>query len=229
MTTALNRNAAERAMPAPATTPLPGRLPRRRRWGMVALGVVLAVIGAVVGYLLVLTAGVTRPYLAVSHNLPYGATFGPGDLTVVDVNPAAGLQLIPAGQRDQIIGKHAATDLFAGTLLSPAQVTNQVIPAPGQELVGIALKPGQLPARTLKIGDSVNLVVVPPSSITGVPDAQASAVAQPSTIRATIAGTAPPETNGNIRVDVAVTQADGPAVAALAAAGRIAIVVTNRR
>jgi hypothetical protein len=228
MTTALNRNAAERAMPAPAT-PLPGRLPRRRRWGMVALGVVLAVIGAVVAYLLVLTAGVTRPYLAVSHNVPYGATFGPGDLTVVDVNPAAGLQLIPAGRRDQVIGKHAATDLFAGTLLSPAQVTNQVIPAPGQELVGMELKPGQLPARKLKPGDSVNLVVVPPGSLTAVPDAQAGAAAQPSTIRATLAGTAPAETNGNIRVDVVVAQTDGPTVAAMAAAGRIAIVVTGRR
>jgi hypothetical protein len=35
-------------------------------------------------------------------------------------------------------------------------------------------------------------------------------------------------TTGNVRVDVAVPQSDGPSVAAMAAAGRIALVVTTR-
>src|SRR5436305_1323855 len=127
-------------LPAPAAAPV-GRLPRRRRWGMYAVGVVLVVIGAVLAYLFVVTAGVTRPYLAVNRTVPYGAVIGTDDLTVVDVNPAAGLQPIPASQRDQVIGKHAAADLFPGTLLTRAQLTDLAIPAPGQQLVGIELKP----------------------------------------------------------------------------------------
>ena len=95
-------------------------------------------------------------------------------------------------------------------------------------LVGIELKPAQLPARTLKPGDAVILVVVPPSSLAGVPDPQASSNSRPVTITATVAGAAPPETNGNVRVDVAVAQSDGPTVAAMAAAGRIVIVLTTR-
>jgi len=229
MTTTVNRRTGDRGPATPAAVSVPvARLPRRRRWGLVAVGVALVVVCAVVAYLLVVTAGVTRPFLAVTHEVPYGATIEPGDLTVVNVNPAAGLHPIPASQRGQIVGRHAAADLFPGTLLTPDEVTDVAIPAPGQQVVGIELKPAQVPARTLKPGDAVILVVVPPSSLAGVPDPQASAAASPASITATVAGTAPPETNGNIRVDVAVSQTDGPTVAAMAAAGRIVLVVTTR-
>ena len=139
MTTVVNRGVNDRggsAHPAPAPAPI-ARLPRRRRWGLFALGVVLVALGAVVAYLLVVTAGVTRPYLAVTHKVPYGATIRADDLTVVDVNPAAGLKPIPADQRDRVVGKHAAADLFPGTLLTGDQLTDMAIPAPGQQLVGI--------------------------------------------------------------------------------------------
>ena len=119
MTTIVNQRANDRggaAQPPPVPAPV-GRLPRRRRWGLFALGVVLVVVCAVVAYLLVVTAGVTRPYLAVTRRVPYGATLRDSDLTVVDVNPAAGLAPIPAGQRDHVVGKHAGADLFPGTLL----------------------------------------------------------------------------------------------------------------
>ncbi len=227
MTTTTSRSVANRGAPAPAAAPV-GRLPRRRRWGLLALGVVLVAVGAVAAYLLVVTAGVTRPYLAVNRNVPYGTTIGADDLTVVDVNPAAGLQPIPASQRNQVIGKHAAADLFPGTLLTRAQLTDLAIPAPGQQLVGIELKPAQVPARTLKPGDAVILVIVPSPNMVGVPDPKASTPAKPESIQATVAAASPPATNGNIRVDVAVNQADGPTVAAMAAAGRIVIVVTTR-
>ncbi|SRR6266540_683558 len=229
MTTTTSRTVTTRgASPsAPAAAPV-GRLPRRRRWGLLAVGVVLVAVGAVAAYLLVVTAGVTRPYLAVNRNIPYGATIGAGDLTVVDVNPAAGLQPIPASHRDQVIGKYAAADLFPGTLLTRAHLTDLAIPAPGQQLVGIELKPAQVPARTLKPGDAVILVIVPPTGVVGVPDPKASTPAKPESIRATVAAATPPATNGNVRVDVAVSQADGPTVATMAAAGRIVVVVTTR-
>jgi hypothetical protein len=229
MTTAVNRTTGRGGpgMPAPVTAPLP-RLPRRRRWGLFALGVVLVALCAVVAYLLVVTAGVTRPYLAVAHDVPYGTTISAGDLTVVNVNPAAGLSPIPASDRDKVLGKHAAADLFAGTLLTRAQLADKAIPAPGQQLVGVELKPGQLPARALRPGDAVILVVVPPTGLAGVPDTQSGGTARPATIPATVAGAAPPQTNGNVRVDVAVSQSDGPTVASMAAAGRLVIVLTTR-
>jgi hypothetical protein len=189
---------------------------------------VLVVVGAVVAYLLVVTTGVTHPYLAVSRTVPYGAVIGPNDLSVVNINAATGLDPIPASQRDEVIGKHAATDLLPGTLLTRAHLTDRAIPAPGEHLVGIELKPAQVPARTLKPGDAVLLVIVPAANLAGVPDPNVSAPTRPESIRATVVAATPPATNGNVRVDVAVNQADGLKVAAMAAAGRIVIVVTTR-
>jgi len=231
MTTTMNRGIPDRvgpAVPAPLAAPL-GRLPRRRRWGFVALGIILVAVCAVVAYLLVTTAGVTRPYLAVTRNLPQGAAITSADLTVVDVNPAAGLHLVAADERDKVIGKHVAADLFAGTLLNPAQLTDLAVPGPGQQLVGVELKPAQVPARTLKPGDAVILVVVPPTGLSGVPESPANAAARPQSITATVAGAMAPATNGNVRVDVAVTQADGPTVASMAAAGRVVVVLAAGR
>ncbi|GLI00893.1 hypothetical protein Pa4123_61690 [Phytohabitans aurantiacus] len=213
--------------PAPAPTPV-GRLPRRRRWGMVALGMILVVVCAVLAYLLVVTAGITRPYLVVTREVPYGTVIGPDDLTEVEVNPAAGLQPIPASQRDQVIGKHAAADLYPGTLLIAKQFTDLAVPAPGEQVIGIELKPAQVPVRTLTPGDSVVLVVVPAAGLSGVPDPHTTTSTRPVSVAATVAGSVGPDTTGNVRVDVAVAQADGPTVAAMAAAGRIAVVITTR-
>jgi hypothetical protein len=232
MTAATNRLPAGVSAPGPtATVPAAvpvGRLPRRRRWGLVAVGVVLVAVCGVAAYLLVATAAVTRPYLAVNRNIPYGAVIVAADLSTVEVNPAAGLQPIPASQRDHVIGRHAAADLFPGTLLTRAQLTDLAIPAPGQQLIGIELKPAQVPGRTLKPGDPVVLVIVPPAGVVGVPDPKGSTAARPESIQAIVAAASPPATNGNVHVDVAVNQADGPTVAAMAAAGRIVIVVTTR-
>jgi SAF domain len=219
----VDRDGASRPMPLPAVAV--GGLPRRRRWGLTSLGVLLVVVGAVVAFLLVDTVGVTRPYLALARDVPFGATIGPDDLTVVQVNPSAGLRLVPAGQRDQVIGRQAATRLFAGSPLSPSELTDRGVPGPGQQVVGMELKPGQVPARALRAGEPVVLVVVPPSSVVGVPDAQAGGGL--STIPATVAGAEVTETGGNVQVDVAVAEADGPRVASMAVAGRIVLVATG--
>jgi len=205
------------------------RLPRRRRWGLLAVGLALVVACAIAAYLLVVAAGISRPFLALTRDVPYGATITVRDLAVVNLNPAAGLQAIPASQRRAVVGKHAAAELFAGTLLTEAQLREVTIPAPGQQLIGIEAKPAQLPVRPLKPGDPVLLVVVPSAALAGVPEPQASTAApRTSSIPATVAAASSTATNGNVKVDVAVSQADGPTVAAMAAAGRIVLVLTTR-
>jgi hypothetical protein len=214
---------AGRGLPLPAVKV--GALPRRRRWGLTSLGILLVVLGAVVAFLLVDTVGVTRPYLALARDVPYGATIGPDDLTVVAVNPSAGLRLVPADQRDRVIGRQAATQLFAGSPLAPSELTDRGIPGPGQQVVGMDLKPGQVPARSLRAGEPVVLVVVPPSSVVGVPDTQGGG--ETATVPATVAGAEAPQSDGSVRIDVAVAAADGPRVASMAVAGRIVLVATG--
>jgi hypothetical protein len=214
---------AGRGLPLPAVAV--GALPRRQRWGLTSLGILLVVLGAVVAFLLVDTVGVTRPYLALARDVPYGATIGPDDLTVVQVNPSAGLRLVPADQRDRVIGRQAATGLFTGSPLAPSQLTDRGVPGPGQQVVGMDLKPGQVPARALRAGEPVVLVVVPPSSVAGIPDTQGSSGT--STIPATVAGPEASQSDGSVRVDVAVAAGDGPRVASMAVAGRIVLVATG--
>jgi hypothetical protein len=213
--------------PLPAV-PL-GGLPRRRRWGLTSLGVLLVVVGAVVAFLLVDTVGVTRAYLALVRDVPYGATIGPDDVTVVQVNPSAGLRLVPAGEREKVIGRQAATQLFAGSPLAPSQLADRGVPRPGQQVVGMDLKPGQVPARALRGGEPVVLVVVPPSSVAGAADPRRDEGEGLATIPATVAGTEPAQSDGSVRVDVAVAAADGPRTASMAVAGRIVLVLTGGR
>ena len=47
----------------------------------------------------------------------------------------------------------AATDLTAGSLLTRDALTDQRLPAPGQQLVGVGVSAVQLPATTLRPGD----------------------------------------------------------------------------
>ena len=215
-------------LPRADSTAVPlARVPRRRRWGMFAASVTLVVVGAVGAYLLVATAGLTWPYLAVTHPVAYGTEITDADLAVVYVNSGAGLAPIPADQRASVVGKRAAVDLVPGTLITAAQLTDVAIPAPGQQVVGIQLKPAQLPVRSLRPGDTVRLIVVPANTVISTDDERSPGRPLPN-IAATIAGAAPADNGGNVRVDVAVAASDGPTVATMAAAGRIAVVLTTR-
>ena len=229
MTTTTGRDRTDRAQPLAAPGPIGvvPALPRRRRAGLTALGMILVVVGAIVAYLVFTTVGLSRPYLALNHNVPYGAAITSADLTVVNVNTGGGLTPIPAADRNQVIGMHAASDLYAGTLLTRPELTTVTIPAPGQQVLGLELKPGQLPG-SIKVGDAILLAIVPASNLDGLPSTQASAPTTTTTINATVAAGPASETDGNVRVDVAVDAADGPTVAAMSAAGRIVIIVTTR-
>ena len=68
---------------------------------------------------------------------------------------------MPADQRADLVGQRAATDLPAGLLLTPDSTTADPIPAPGTSLVGVAVKPTQMPATPLGAGDPVTLVATP--------------------------------------------------------------------
>lgn len=226
MTAIGDRQQATRFTGPPAPAAVMPVLPRRRRAGLTALGIILVVVGAVVAYLVFSAVGVSRPSLALTRDVPYGAAITAGDLTVVNVNTASGLAPIPAADRSQVIGMHAASDLYAGTLLTRPELTTVTIPAPGQQVLGLELKPGQLPG-SVKVGNAILLAIVPPSSLDGIP-ATPSSVTAITTINATVAAGPVRETDGNVRVDVAVDAADGPTVAAMSAAGRIVIIVTTR-
>ena len=213
------------AAPSPAEVPGFPRAPvlppprRRRRPGLLALAVSMVVLGALGATYLATSLGQTTAVIAIAREVPWGQTLTADDLVEARISADPALDPIPYVDRDQVIGLVAATSLRPGSLLTRDALTDQRLPAPGQQLIGVGVSLVQLPTTPLQPGDDVILVPVAAGS------APAPTEAAPSVVEATVVKSGPPGTDGLRVVDVLVDAADGPDVAARAAAGLIAIVV----
>jgi hypothetical protein len=212
----------------PATASAAGRqaaVRRRRRPGLWAAGVALVAVGGLGAAALVEQAGDRVEVLAVARPVPVGQLIATGDLAVARVAADPSLRPVPASERARLVGRVAAVNLRPGTLLTAAEVTDTAVPAAGEQLVGVAVRPGQLPASGVRPGDQVLLVPVPGDQTpTGAPVGAASEPSdQPTPARVAHVGAA--DTDGVSTVDVVVAAATGPQVAALASTGRVALVL----
>ncbi|GAA2910505.1 flagellar protein FlgA [Actinoplanes cyaneus] len=221
--------------PGPASLPMsaaaPARMPRRRRPGLLAAGAVITVVAILGGYSYARTAGDAVPVLAVANTVTAGHQITAADLKTVQVNRGSGLEPIPADQQSSVVGKYAAVELLGGTLLTGGQVADTTVPGTGKQLVGLELTPGQLPARALRPGEAVQLVITSdPRNVTV--DAKggdaAQALPRPLTLPATVAGVGERAADGNVVVDVEVAEAYGPGLLDRAQQGRVAIAVVAR-
>jgi hypothetical protein len=211
----------------PVTTVAPGHLrglPRRRRPGMIALAAALIGVGILASAALYHRADHRVPVVLVTTTVPAGSVITSGDVGTTTVVAGPGMQVIPARQLSQVVGLVAATALERGTLLTPSELTGKLAPAPGQDLVAVALKPSALPASGLAAGDQVLAVPTPASGGSGT---AAAVLTHPVTAVVEAVSTAPDQ-NGDDVVDLLVDAALGPAVAQQAATGQIALVVTHR-
>ncbi len=188
---------------------------RRRRPALLALAVAMVVLGALGATYLATSLGQTSPVIAMAREVPWGQTITAADLVEARISADPALEPIPYGDRDQVIGLVAASTLTPGSLLTREALTEQPLPPPGQQLVGVGVSAVQLPTTPLRPGDDVLLVPVAGSGGAGAPAAVGSTVVRSGS----------PGTDGLRVVDVLVDAADGPDVAARAAAGLIAIVV----
>jgi hypothetical protein len=192
---------------------------------MLALGVVLAGLGALVGAWVFTASSHRVSVLEVTRNVAVGAQLTPADLAPVTISPGSAVNTIPARQEGQVTGLAAAVGLRAGTLLVPADLTSALEPGPGKQLVPVALKSGQLPASGLAPGTQV--LVVPTPGAAGQPASGQAVLTQD--VPAIVYRVAEPDQNGNVVVDLLVAVAQGPPVAKQASTGQIALVVTPGR
>ena len=212
-------------LPAQGRAALRG-LPRRRRPGMIALAVALIGAGILASAALYHRENHQVPVLVVTAPVPVGAVITSGDVATTTVAAGPGIKVIPAGQLSQVVGLVAATSLQPGTLLSPSELTGKLSPAPGQELVPVAVKPTGLPASGLVPGDQV--LVVATSGATGGSGAGAPPVLVHPVPAAVAAVNAVTDQDGFDVVDLLVASGDGPPLAEQAATGQVALVVTSR-
>ncbi|SNR79338.1 SAF domain-containing protein [Blastococcus mobilis] len=210
--------AAANGLPRAPALPPPRR---RRRPALLALAVAMVVLGALGAAYLATALGQTSPVIAVAREVPWGQQITAADLVEARVSADPALQPIPYAERNQVVGMVAGTTLTPGSLLTREALTDQPLPPPGQQLVGVGVSAVQLPATPLRPGDDVLLVPVAGGGDAG----ESAASGTPRTVEATVVQAGSPGTDGLRVVDVLVDAADGPDVAARAAAGLIAIVV----
>ncbi|MET9669620.1 SAF domain-containing protein [Streptomyces sp. NPDC006475] len=201
---------------------------RRRRPRMAVLAAALIAAGGAGGFLAWQKTGERTPVLAVAQSVAAGDVIKESDLTDASVSLDPALKPFPAGERNKVVGKRAAVALVPGALLSHGQVTDRSLVQDGEQLVGIGLKPDRLPATRLSAGDRVLVVYTPADgSADQAPNSGADAAAmEPTAVTARVVRVGEPQqATGDLVVDVAVPQAQGPGLAAQAATGRIALVV----
>lgn len=192
----------------------------RRRPLLVVLAVALVAAGAALGVLLWSSATTSAEVVMVRSNVQRGQLITVTDLATVRVAVDPALRTVPAADLKRFVGKRAGSDLTAGTLLSPAQVADRVVPGTGDSLVGIAVGPGMLPSEPLRPGDAVRLVQTPGNG------GQLSGTAAPVAIDATVVSVTVGESM--TVVNVVVPSGRAAELAARAATGKVAVVLDSR-
>jgi hypothetical protein len=194
-------------------------LPGRRSPMMLVAGVALTALGALVAWQVYGVASQRVPVLVMARDVPVGQPLQAQDLRTVALGMDTAVQSVDAAGKSTVIGKRAAVALKSGTLLSPAHVTEALVPAPGEVVVPVALKPSRLPARGIQPGDRV--------VATAVSSGQAGqGAAQDHPARVDRVGQ--PDADGLAVVDLVVPAAAGPALARQAAEGSVALVLQSQ-
>jgi hypothetical protein len=184
-----------------------------------AAGAALVAIGGLAAAGLVTRAGDRVDVLAVARTVPVGQTIAEADVTVARVPADPALAPVPTADRGRVVGRVAAVELRPGTLLTAEEVTDTAVPGAGEQLVGVAARLGQLPARGLRPGDRV--VAVP------VPGDQAATAATDGggPVSGRVVQVGPADGEGVVTVDLLVGQDSGARLAGLASTGRLALVL----
>ena len=213
--TSADLEAEKASITAPPASP---RL--RRRPLLVVVAVALVAMGAMAGVWLWSAASTSVEVVVVRADVQRGAIIAATALGRVRVTVDPSVRTVPGDEMASMVGRSAAVDLSAGTLLTPDQVTDLVQPSTGMSMVGIPVAPGLMPSEQLRAGDVVRLVQTPGPS--GVVSSKA-----PVTITATVVRVTPGETQ--TVVDVLVTQDRAAELAARAATGKVAVVLDSRK
>lgn len=200
----------------PADSVRAPRVRSRRNPVLLAAGAALVVAGAAGTAWLVTSMSDAAPVLVTARAIPAGTVLAADDLAVAQVGTDPSVATVPAAQRSALVGQRAASDLPAGLLLTPQSTTTSPVPAPGTSLVGVAVKPTQMPATPLGAGDPVT-VVAPPGESLELPSTPSPSM--PATVVTTRT-----LDDGSVVVDVVVPTPRAQTLATWVATGRVVIV-----
>ncbi|MGP3955556.1 hypothetical protein ACTWPT_06125 [Nonomuraea sp. 3N208] len=198
--------------PASRKLPVP---PRERKPALAALAVLLILGGALATTLLVLNSGDRVSAIRVTQQIGAGQKFPPEALEEVKIADT-GVDFVSWSQRQQVVNSFAAVTILPGTLLTNQMgVRASTELGEGKATVGLALKPGQMPAG-IQQGDRVQVIFVPSRSSQGQTRVLASS--------ALVFAAGDKSRSGNSgQITVVVDSAAAAEIAAFASTGEIAV------
>ena len=188
--------------------------PKRRRSPATTLaGIAIVLLAGLLGVLAYRSVGNGHDVVAARSTIHRGEIIGREDLITVRIGVDPALKPLAAGQMSMAVGKRAALDIAAGSMVTADSISAQLVPADGASLIGVQLTSAQMPSGDLR------LVHVPEKNQANTPTAP---------VTANVVSVAA-STRGDARVvDVEIPQADAPTWAALAAQGRVVLVLETR-
>lgn len=195
---------------------------RQRRPAFIVLGLVLILVGGALAAQGYLRVGGRSAVLTVARPIAAGHSIAAQDLTEVRISVDPAVHAVPASDRNQIVGRVAAVDLLPQSLLPREAVAAASVPAPAQAIVGVALKPGQMP-NNLKAGDSVMIVLTPPAN--GGGPAAAGQAARVLVDHAEVFDLRAADADQSTVVSVVVAREQAAAVANAQATGQVSLVL----
>jgi SAF domain-containing protein len=197
---------------------------RQRNIPWVIVGVLLVVGGALGFSVLAIHLADRQPVLALGRAVPAGQVIRDADLKVVRISVDGQLRGLPASQRNQVVGRPAAADLAADTLLTRTDVGTGTGLGPGKAIVGLGLKTGQLPSEDL--GPGARVLVLDTGEATGGGRSEPVVLSdgRVTSVKKQDAGVGA----GTVAVSVVVDKDKAPAIAAANASGRAALVLVSQ-
>ncbi len=143
----------------------PGRLPARpgRRRPLLVFASVLLVFSSIAVFATVYSsANHQSAVLVVTSTVQKGQEFTSGVLGQANAAVSGGATLVPVTDASELSGKRASVTIPSGTLLTVGDISSAPAIPPGDAVVGLALKAGQLPAAGLEDGDEVMVMQTGP-------------------------------------------------------------------
>ncbi|HEX8631862.1 MAG TPA: SAF domain-containing protein [Catenuloplanes sp.] len=125
--------------------------------------------------------------LAVARSVAAGQAITAADLTQVSAAQDSGVQLMPAAQADEVVGRTAVVPLLPGTLLTRAHVGEAAFPPAGKVTASLALKPGQYP-QGLTTGAKVAAFISTVPTNEGGQQGKTGSAATPTRLAAVVLG-----------------------------------------
>jgi SAF domain len=192
--------------------------PSRRRIGRAAIGIAAAMLGCWAFASMYLSAGHRTNALVLARTVSRFEIIQRDDLRTVKISSDTEAANIAASRMNEIIGRAAADDLSAGSLLAEGQLlpAGEQLLRPDEAVVGVLLAGGDTQVGVRK-GSKVVLVVRTP---------QATGSATTSEVTGWVYSAATESTSSRERaVEVVVPRSQAAAVSAAGADKRVTIVM----